>query len=271
MTRYLRDDLVLVVVAGLVAALFALLDGPAPARLAIGLPAAFVLPGYAMSLALLPRGRIDAVERLVLAVTLSLALVIVVAPLLDVSLGVTSGPLVLVMTAITVGSAAAAWWRRRRERSRGTDRSPTGAGIRIDPRRLPHLPLLVVAFVIAAVMLTMATRPPPSTEFFAIGEGGYADTYPRAVEAGARTIVRISIANHEGEPASYRVVASSGAGVLAILEPIALDPEQTWTGDVSFVLDEPGDDQVVTIELYKGADHDPYRSLRLWIDVRPGG
>lgn len=271
MTRHLRDDIVLVVAAGLVASLLALVDGPAPARLAVGLPATFVLPGYAMSLALLPRGRIDAVERLVLSVSLSLALIIVVAPLLDVSLGVTSRPLVLVVTAITVGSAAAAWWRRRRERSRGTDRSPTGAIIQIDPRRLPHLPLLVVAFVIAAVMLTMATRPPPSTEFFAVGDGGHADTYPETVEAGARTTVRIAIANHEDEAASYRVVATSGPGVLAILEPIVLDPEQTWTGDVSFVLTEPGDDQMVTIDLFKSGLSDAYRSLRLWIDVLPGG
>ena len=269
MKGYLRDELVIVTMASLLAAAVALLEFPTWVRIPIALLAVFWLPGYAMSVALF-RGRgIDVIERLVLSVTLSIALVIVLAPVLDLTWGIGPRPLVIGLTLATIGSCAIAWLRRSRDRASRSillqrmARSPLGW-----PRQ--RVVWLTVATIGAAVVFTYAAPPARYTEFYAVGAAGYADTYPRQVQAGAVTSVRVGIVNRERERTSYNIVAS-GPSVLVTMDSIVVDSGQAWVGDLSFVIAGPGNNQALDINLFRDGDTSPYRSLRLWLDVAPVG
>jgi uncharacterized membrane protein len=270
MRGYLRDDLVIVTMASLLAAAVALLELPTWIRFPIGLLPVFWLPGYAISVALFPGREIDVVERLVLSVTLSIALVIVLAPVLDLTWGLGPRPLVIGLTLATVGSCAIAWLRRP---GGGAGRTIClqGKANRSLGWPMPRVVWLTVAMVGAAVVLTFAAPPARYTEFYATGAAGYADTYPRGVQAGAETAITVGIVNREGERTSYNIVAASGSSVVGTLDSIVVDPGQTWIGDLSFVIAGPGSDRALDIDLFRDGDTSPYRSLRLWLEVAPAG
>ena len=109
------DDPALVFAASLLAVVAVLADAPAAVRVPLGLVAVLFLPGYSLTLALLPRADdIGRVERASLAVAVSTATVAALMLLLHHSaLPLTPMAIVTTLTAWTLVITGIAWLRRR--------------------------------------------------------------------------------------------------------------------------------------------------------------
>lgn len=267
------DELPLLAAASLLAAALALLEAPLPARLPLGLLAVLILPGYSLAALLFPRADdLETVERLGLSFAASLAVAIVLALALNYSpWGLRPAAVVLALTAWTVLATGAAWWRRRRlpprERwSVDLGRLRWGA---LDRGARLGVAVLAGALLLAGVAIaaTVTAPPPPMTEFYILGPEGLAEGYPRQVRAGELVSLTVGIANREGRAARYRVRVEAEGQSLATLGPLDLAGGEAWEGQVVFALPRPAKNQEVRLVLSRDDAPEPYRWLRLWLEV----
>ena len=211
-------------------------------RVAVGVVAVLVAPGYLVVAALFPaRHRVVEVrageagegetrrseeglgglERVALSVGLSVAVVPLVGLLLHFSpWGVGLASTLAGLTVLSVATAALAWWRRARlhpdERPRleVTLRAPDwGSYAPVDKALTAALALAVLAALGAlAWALAAPHQPEPFTQFYVLAPDGAAEGYPTNATAGQPVRVRLGVANHEGEAVAYvlRVVAERG-------------------------------------------------------------
>jgi uncharacterized membrane protein len=124
--------------------------------------------------------------------------------------------------------------------------------------------LVVIVFAIAPIG-TGDTY----TEFYVLGPNGTASDYPENVTVGETATVRVGIGNSESRRQTYTLVIRTNETTFLTRE-ITLDREEQWEEPVSFSFDSPGRKRL-RLELYLGetTDGDPYRNLRLFVEVRP--
>jgi uncharacterized membrane protein len=195
-------DLVLVALGCLLAAAMAALAVPVPLRLPIGIVAALVLPGYSVSMAVFPPGDLDSIERSGLAFTLSLGVIVLVAPVLDVSpAGLNAGAVVGAVTAITLLATAVAWLRRRNRPAGGLVSGislPGRLSLRgaFRPWMGAALGLVGVLFV-ALLANGVAAQSRNATEFFLLGPAGNPDGLPARVTSGTPTSITVGISKSD--------------------------------------------------------------------------
>ena len=264
-------DLPLVTLGCLLAVAMAVLELPVLLRLPVGIAATLVLPGYSVSMALFPPGELDAVERSALTFSLSLGVIVLVAPFLNLNPGgFTAASIVGAVSAITLLATAVAWWRRRGRPAAG----PLPGFASLDrPRwrgaggRAAGVVVGAVVVLIVALLALGIAAPSRMTEFFVLGPDGTAEGLPARVASGSPTTITVGISNHDGSAQPYRIVVEFGLKRLAATDPISVGPGNTWTGMVDFTVPTPGDDQEIKIQLFKGSDEQPYRSLRLVVDA----
>jgi uncharacterized membrane protein/LysM repeat protein len=264
------------------------LPAPLPLlRLFLGLFFVLFVPGYALQAALFPSrgaraeasgGGLDGPERLALSFGLSVAVIPPLALILDrLPWGIRLWPIVFGETFVFVTCSAVALWRRRRlppvERF--------VLQIDVDPRgwwaaqdRISRVlygilaaALLVALFSAAAIILL----PKPGeqfTEFYILGPEGLAENYPRQAAPGESLTVTAGIANREGVAAEYRIEVRAGELLIGQAGPLRLEDDEVWEGPIHYALAEPGDDQEVHFLLFRDGGGEPYRSLRLWINIK---
>lgn len=249
-----------------------LLDAPW-LRVPIGILATLIAPGYALTAALFPeRKDLDGIARAALSVGLSVATLPLLALLLDwLPWGLAPLPMATALALLTCGFCVAAGVRRYLSAGPYT-RFVTAEA----PLALPRLSWGQRAAVAAAVLVAawgmvvytvVLTAPTRLTEFYALGAGGLAEAYPRAAAAGEPASVALGITNREGEGRRYRVEVRAGGAVVGGAGPIFLGDGDSWREAVRFVPPAAGADQAVEILLFEGAGREPYRRLRLWLDV----
>ena len=271
----LRSELLLLLFISLLAAVLAWFGAPLLIRLPFGLLAVLLLPGYSMSLALLPRAQdLEGAERLALSFGLSLSVVIVLALVLNYTpLGLGARSIILSETGWTVLALAAAWWRRR-----GIAPSELLSVVVRDwhwqsTSKATKLALMALAGagLLTAVALTFTlTASPRFTEFFVLGPEGLAENYPRVAAQGEPVTVTVGIANREERSANYSVTVTSNGDTLATAGPFETAPGQQWETPVTFTLREVGNSREIEFLLFKDGAIQPYRHLVLWLDVIPG-
>lgn len=264
-------DLV-IVAAGCVLALgMAILQVPVPLRLLVGIAAALILPGYAISMALFPPGELDGVERSAVAFSLSLGVIVVMAPILNLTPGgLTAGVVTEAVTAVTLLATAAAFWRRRRlpaPNDAPAGSSPARVPTWVFDRRWAAVMFGLIAVVLVALLSGRLAAPPAVTEFFVLGPRGTAEGLPTRVAAGAATTIMVGISNKETSVQNYTVVVESASARLATAGPVAVESGTTSTSTIEFTVPAPGNGQEIRILLFKGSGTEPYRSLRLVIDA----
>ena len=140
--RPAHADLLVAAALAVLAAFFALVAGiPTPARIVVAIPVVFAAPGYTVTEALLPRRDRGPVERVLLAVALSISVSVLGGLLLNLlPAGLTRTTQTLLLGVVTLAGAAAAAVRRRAVASATTDgasRPPTGTGRARGACRLP--------------------------------------------------------------------------------------------------------------------------------------
>ncbi|GEM_PF-5429670 len=265
-------DLVIVAAGSLLALAMAILQLPVPVRLLVGIAAALILPGYAIGMALFPPGKLDGVERAALAFSLSIGVLVVQAPILNLTArGLTAEVVTEAVTAVTLLATAAAFLRRRRLAA--WHDAPAGtSSVRVPPRvfdrRWAVVPFgLIMVVLVAFLTGTLGAARPLVTEFFILGPGGTAGGLPARVAAGVPTTVLVGISNEEASVESYTVVVESASARLATAGPFTVESGATSTNPIAFTIPAPGNSQEIRILLFKGSDSEPYRSLRLVIDA----
>jgi uncharacterized membrane protein len=266
-----NPDLLVVVIAALLAAFALELPFPLAIRLPLGIVAVLLLPGYAIGVALFPGPNLDGPERSALSLALSLGVVAVGTPLLNLTpAGLAPDAIVIAVTGVTLLGTMVAWWRRRGRQS--AVRGPAGRSLfalvnwGTARRRAVGLGVFVT-LAVALLVFVVPTSPQAATEFFLLGPEGNVNALPGRVAVGTPTTIALGISSREGSTEPYRIVVESASARLAELGPIPIAPGTTWTGDIQFTLSAPGDDQVVRILLFKGSDVEPYRTLRLELNA----
>jgi uncharacterized membrane protein len=284
----IRNEFILIAILGLVLlGLIALgvegLPAPLPMlRLLLGLAFVLVVPGYAFQAALFPRADdLDGPERLALSIGLSIAVVPPLVLILDqLPWGIHTWPIVVAEGAVIAACSAVAWLRRRRlpEEERpvlAAEVDLKGWWAAQDRAGRALYGILAGALLLAAVSaLAIAVLPRPDerfTEFYVLGTEGLAEDYARQAIVGQPVTVTVGIANREGAPAEYRVEVRVGGQPIGRAGPVLLQDGEVWEQPVTYVLLQAGDDQRVEFLLYRDGGSEPYRSLRLWIDVAEAG
>jgi uncharacterized membrane protein len=107
------------------------------------------------------------------------------------------------------------------------------------------------------------------TEFYILGPSGKAEGYPTNLTVGEAGTVIIGVVNHEYENVTYRVVVTLDNETVGVLEDIRLKHEEVWQHNYTFTPDKAGDRLKLEFLLYRDGVDGPYRSLHLWVTVRP--
>jgi len=280
-------DLVLVILWTLLCIPFVLVPplNETPVRIVLGLPLVLFLPGYALIALLFPRkADLDSIERLALSFGLSIAVV----PLIGLGLnytpfGIRLSPVLFCLSIVTIALALGACWRRRsipageefavefRAAFRSLKESFAASETRLD-RILSVILVLSILVAIGMVVYVIVTpkQGEKFTEFYILGPGGKADDYPTSLRVGEEGRVIIGIVNHEYATVEYRLEVRLGDARLTN-ESFPLKHNETWERPFTFQPAVVGEDQQLVFWLFKaGANEtEPYRSLHLWVDVKP--
>lgn len=321
-SRFFPGDLVLVALLGLWTIAIAWEATVQTGRMALGLVAVLFVPGYALVAALFPRskssagifdwienspdsgeGTVTVVERLVLAVGLSVCVV----PLIGMGIHyspweIRSSVFLGAIGATTVILAIVATVRRLR----------VPAKERFDPRivgaifdgvgRIPAVwarssltLVLIVGLVVAAGGIGFAVvdteRGERFTEFYITTEDpetgeAVAGEYPEEIVQGDSGSVQLGITNNEREPMDYTVVvvlqSAEEDGEMRTVETldrftVTVPDGETFEETHTIRPEETGEDLRVTYLLYTGSPPEDatlgidnaYRHVHFWIDVLP--
>jgi uncharacterized membrane protein len=252
-------------------------------RVPLGLVLALLAPGYALTAAVFPGRRdLDGVQRAALSFGLSAAVIPVLALLLDkLPWGIRPWPIAIALaiwivlccgialfrrTLMPVAKAYTpptanlpAWWRGQSPRIRATYLVGT----------------LLCATLLGGFALTVLVPPPHPTEFYILGRAGLAEEYPREAKLGEQLSVTAGIVNEDSGQRTYRLEVwvadawNSGRRALVLKrERITLAPGQQLEQPIAWRMPWAGDDQQVEVLLFSGNDIDPYRRLKLWVNVK---
>lgn len=258
-----------------------------PLRIPLGLALALFAPGYAATLAAFPRySDIDGITRGALSFGLSAASMPILAIILDrLPWGIRPWPMAVSLSIWIILCCGIALGRRYALLAAAplsilAPKLRSGRpGGRPTFRRLPSKRLIAVMLVLAGACILGARlfiRDPltRTTEFYILGQEGRAEDYPRTAVVGEELQVTMSIINQEYTDQTYRVQVwvmhpwAPDERVFAAEEgPLTMESGQQQTWDITWQMAQPGDDQVVEFLLFNEADSEPYRTLRLWIDV----
>jgi uncharacterized membrane protein len=257
-----------------------------PIKIALGLPLVLFLPGYALIALLFPRkADLDSIERIALSFGLSIAVV----PLIGLALnytpfGIRLSPVLFCLAVVTIALALGASLRRRRVLAGEEFAVEFRAAFRVlkesftasSESRLDRIlsVILVISILVAISMVVYVIVTPKQgerfTEFYILGPDGKAEDYPTNLRVGEEGRVIIGIVNHEYATVEYRLEVRLGDTRLTN-ESFPLRHNETWERPFTFRPTVVGEDQKLAFWLFKaGANEtEPYRSLHVWVDVKP--
>jgi uncharacterized membrane protein len=255
-----------------------LLPLPAWLKVPLGFVVVLLAPGYALLEALFSRREYDTPARIGLSFGLSIAILPILALVLDaLPWGLRVVPIAVSLTAWIMLCALAMLLRSSFWQREAATGDTNGSNLHTWWRSLgKRTQLMAVAGTIAFVgvlmigFAAMATPDPTEqmTEFYALGPDGLAENYPREVDVGEVMQVQLGITNREGVQQRYRVEVRSASQLLGQAGPIELADGATWNQPIQYALQRAGMDQAIDIVLFHQNDSTPYRTLRLWVNVR---
>jgi uncharacterized membrane protein len=107
------------------------------------------------------------------------------------------------------------------------------------------------------------------TEFYILGPSGKAEGYPTNLVLGESGTVIIGVVNHEYERVAYRIVVALDNETISTIENITLNHEEKWERNFTFTPQKVGERMKLEFLLYREGVEGPYRTLHLWVTVRP--
>ncbi|MDW7733669.1 MAG: DUF1616 domain-containing protein [Methanolobus sp.] len=288
----LNTDLKVVIVLVLLTAFFILLPplDDSPVRMALGIPMLLFLPGYALTAALFPgMDDLDGIERIALSFGLSIVVVPLIGFLLNYTLwGIRLLPVLVSLTVFTLAMVLIAIYRRRALGDtaftvpfRGMyisfkNEMFTGEEARFD--RMLSIVLVVIVLISVPTLVYAVTtfeQEEKFTEFYILGPEGMADNYSTQLESGDSVDVIVGIVNNEHSMVNYSLevrLDNDSMDVPGSFQHISLEHNETWEHPLSLVPHDTGSDMKLQYLLYREDNMaEPYRDLRLWINVMEAG
>ena len=247
-------------------------------RIILGLPIVLFFPGYTLIVALFPtKNTLDSVERVALSFGSSLIIVPIIGLILNYTpWGISLYPVLISLTIFIVITSIVAWYRRQRRAP--AERFTVSFNLKLFPWRgesvtSKALFIILIVTILGAIgtlsyVLAVPKVGEKFTEFYVSGLEGKATDYPKELKVGEQGIVIIGIINREHEMMSYRVKVKIDGVSNSEIEPIALQHNEKREIIVSFTPNRAGDNQEVEFLLYKNGGNEPYRRVRLPIDVK---
>lgn len=252
--------------------------GTGAARVLFGVLSVLLLPGYALTLLAFPRrSDVSTIERLAASAGLSACTVGGIAIVLDRSPAgiseptVTAGVAIVTLTSLAIATV------------RWAGVSPAEQFFVPLPLSLPLLtrgsewprpagaitPVLLVIFAVsgAALGLSLLQQSVRATGFGVLGPDGLAENLMRSARAGEENSLTTVVTNQEGRPAVYFVVIRDSEGVVGTGGPVAVGDGETARIVSPMTLEAPPGLRALSIELLKDGHAQPFRQLRLWIEV----
>ena len=256
-------------------------------RLLLGLPFVLYVPGHLLQAVLFPHhADLDSIERIGLSLGLSVALITLLALLLNAL------PWGLTAAAILVGQAGmivilmlvtallrhylpsqqvyvpdvrphlGRWW----------------SGLaRVEQRLLVVMgAVLFIALLTAAWIFLVPSDNAFMTEFYMLGPQGLAENFPRQASLGQPLTLTLGLTNRERTSMDYRLevwqvdpLDETHRQLVASAPSFTLPVGQTRQWDQSFQPAWAGQDQQFVFFLYTPGQPDPYRQLLLWMNIDP--
>lgn len=247
-------------------------------RLLLGSLMTLFLPGYYLHLIFFPNlGQLDLIERLVFSFVFSLAIIPTPALILD-TLGVPLSftTILLYLAGVTAVFGIIAAWRRLRlppeERFCLHIAFEQPISFKAQPRLARFfLSLLLIAFVVGGISLLLILSQPSSaerlTEFYLLGQDGFAEGFPRILQAGEAATFTVGIHNLEGVTVRYTYQVLDQQTVLYQSDTIQLEPNARYEEPITITPVSTGADVTLDFHLYREGDTAIYRALRFILDV----
>ncbi|BAI60855.1 conserved hypothetical protein [Methanocella paludicola SANAE] len=244
------------------------------------------IPGYSLAAALYPgKADIDTVERIALSFGLNLGIMPIAVLLANFTpWGIHLGPIVAILTILTILFILVAVMRRRRipadERFSidiGGAYQDLKRSLIFTDRKPQYLTFLVTSVIIIAICFTLAYflltpgRTDNFTEFYILGPGGRMKDYPTDFYLGSGQPIIVCIANHEHKTVDYSLVISvNGSANVIYSEQIPLGDNQTWEKTIMLRPRTTGSNMKMAFSLYDdGPSSTPYRECDLYVNVLP--
>jgi uncharacterized membrane protein len=222
---------------------------------------------------------LDNIERIALSFALSGAIVPTIVLLLNwLPWGITLWPIVISLSILNLVCIIIAIIQRLLSSTEERNEPKVKFSLRMwwaEQERANHIVYIVLTMVLATAFLTafsIILTPKPAqyfTEFYILGQEGLAEDYPREISAGEVVTVTTGITNREGVASTYNVQVTLGDQVIGQAGPINLEKGATWEQPVKFTAPQVGDDQQIIFMLDRTGQPSPYRTLRLWVNVKP--
>ena len=254
-----------------------------PIRLVLGWTYLLYVPGYCLTAALFPhQNDLDGVERTGLSFGLSIAIVPLLALLLDyLPWGIYLWSILLAEYSMMAFCTVIALSRR----ANLTTESAYAPALSWRPRSWWHnlssleqrLYMLLVSVLLIAGLATAWFFLLPSsdefmTEFYILGQEELAQAYPHQARLGEELSVTMGIINHERDEHRYQVEVwainpSEDERELVTETSLVLSAGDEEETRLTWAMPWEGDEQKVEFLLFVDNDPAPYRQLRLWLDV----
>ena len=254
-------------------------------QIPLGLAFVLYIPGYLLQALFFPKKEdLDGIERAGLSLGLSVAIITLLALLLDaLPWGLRPWPIILAQGGLVLllGLAVALLrWRLPRGEAYAPRVRPQpgewwaglGRGERV--AMLGMGGALLLALLIAAWVFLVPSPGEFMTEFYMLGKEGLAEDYPRAAAVGEALTVTMGITNRERGAHTYYVEGWVQDGwdetrrqQVGLYGPYDLAVGETVEVPLSWQMPWAGEDQQVEFLLFMVGEEGAYRELRLWVDV----
>jgi hypothetical protein len=221
---------------------------------------ALLAPGLAFTFALFPTGRLRLADRLVLAVGMSLATVLVVGAILgESSLRLNRTTLIVGLAATVAVAGLVAIARTLRQRSRPSE-STRSVAPPVTSRR-PRIGVIEVLVLSCAVGLVAVSVLAARVPLAAQGVTGHTLLWILP-EADDSRKLQLGIESQEFSAVDFRLLIATETGAVLHESAIDLNPKETWQATMTI----PTNVERVEARLFRPGTTSAYRSVYLVVD-----
>lgn len=201
-------------------------------RAIVTLPLVMVLPGYAITAAVFPKGALGMPERLLFSIGTSLALAVLWGLLLNwTPWGYHTGSWLVLLCGTTLAASVVAQVRRRR--------TPLQARSSVKVSLRPHQGLLLgLALFVAGIAVWIARTPAPAD-----GLKGYTMLW-MLPDAAGQHVVRLGVRSNEFDTTNYRLRVQVNDRTVREWPSIQLGPNEQWEKTIELPLEQLGAEEV---------------------------
>ncbi len=219
----------------------------------LGMVLVLVLPGYALSAALLPS--LVGTARLLCSLGLSLVVSVLGGLALNTTpWGLRPLPWALWLGGLSLVSAVVALRRVTEEKGTGEGTSPELWRPRLTPAS-------VIGFAAAAMVVGLAVS--LAFQSTSVGAPTFTQLWAIPTHGNNQYSLEIGVRNLEDAPVTYQVVVAEGGETLAAWDSITLKPGEDWTDRVGPMAAAPT--VPLEVQLYRSSSPGTlYRSVLIW-------